>query len=352
MYLISEPSYSTTNWYQSSLAALKNRARKKRVTLAFSTSAADAAEESCAFVLGGSASWISQTVHQLQICGCHPIILSELPNYDLFGKYSSVKTDYNRFMSALYQLFYTCERRRTAFYGMNPASFSDMSRKNAFLSCFAAGEIFENNGSLQQCFDAFWSAHQKEAFDAVICANDFAAVSLLVHLKRAGADPKSIRIAVHSNARLLGRFPEIVSARVDHEAVAAAAFEIAACIEGNPEFIGMHITVDCRPEADGAIQANACVPSPAEIVFESQTDALYTDTELSELMRIEHLLSECDETDIKILRLLGDSADEIAENTFLSDNGVKYRIKKMKKICGVESKREIPLLLSKYDILI
>ena len=82
----------------------------------------------------------------------------------------------------------------------------------------------------------------------------------------------------------------------------------------------------------------------------SEVDSFYGDEELAELMRIEQLLSECDETDVKILHLLAANSADIGESTYLSDNGVKYRIKKMKRICCVASKSEIPQLLEKYGV--
>ena len=78
----------------------------------------------------------------------------------------------------------------------------------------------------KQCFLAFLKAHKKDPFNAVICANDFAAVSLLVHLRSEGMDADKLRIAVHSNARLLRYFPEIISAKVDYTAVASAALRL------------------------------------------------------------------------------------------------------------------------------
>ena len=300
------------------------------------------------FVLGGSAAWISHTVHELQSKNCHPIIVSELPEYSFVGRYSCVKTDYNRVMSFLSSYFMRNGKRRTAFYGMNHASFSDMARKSAFYSCFSDGEIFENNGSLEKCFADFYERHRISSFDSVICANDFAAVSLLAHLRQSGVPTKDICIAVHSNAQILTYFPEILALSVDYSAVATAAFEIADCISANPNFMGMRVTVDCRSDLlpDGAsVSASA---APAFLT----ADTIYDDGELGELMRIDRLLSESDETDIKIIRLLSDGTDNICESTFLSDNGVKYRIKKMKRICGVESKKEIPVLLAKYGIVV
>ncbi|MBQ9774007.1 MAG: hypothetical protein IJW30_06505 [Clostridia bacterium] len=348
MYIVSEPNYATTNWYQNSVAALKNQARKKRVSLTFAEDAAPLDGERCALVLGASASWIVKTLSAMQTVGCHPILINELPDDPLSVRYSCVKTDYRRFMDLLSSYFSAQGRSHTAFYGMNHASFSDLSRKNAFLACFQGGAIFENNGSLSACFADFSRAHAEKPFDSVICANDFAAVSLLNHLRSAGMDTDRICIAVHSNAQLLTRFPEILAVGVDYPAVASAAFEIADCICANPSFAGMRITVD--PSTALWQELPARTPDAALPADAARYDPIYTDGELSELMRIEKLLSACDETDLEILRHLAENCNAIGESTFLSDNGVKYRIKKMKKICNVTSKSEIPPLLSKYGV--
>ena len=345
MFIVSEPNYATTNWYRGCVDALKNQARKKRIQLTFANSAADVAGEKSVLVLGASVAWLGQTVSVLQSMGAHPILLNELPDYPFFGRYSCVKTDYNRFMSMLSAHFLHGGRHRVAFYGMNPASFSDISRKNAFENCFFEGEVFENNGSLFDCFERFFARHGQKPFDAVICANDFAAVSLHTHLRARGVPDGSVCIAVHSNAQLLSFFPDILSVSVDVCAVAAAAFEIADCLADNPSFAGMRVTVEPRASLEGVN-----MPEAPALHGDVPADPIYTDAELSELMRIERLLCACDETDLHILRHLSENCNAIGESAFLSDNGVKYRIKKMKRLCAVTSKSEIPVLLSKYGI--
>lgn len=345
MYVVSEPNYATTNWYHGCMDALKAQARKKRIQLFFADSAEEVAGERSVLVLGASVAWLGQTVETLRRIGAHPIFLNELPDYPFFGRYSCVKTDYNAYMRMLLGHFTGEGRQRTAFYGMNPASYADISRKNAFEACFLGGTVFENNGSLEACFDAFLAAHRQEPFDAVICANDLVAISLLHHLRRAEIAADSLRIAVHSNAQLLTRFPEILSLNVDYASVASAALEIADCLADNPTFAGMRITVEPRTALGEPLQDLGHA-----LYADVPCDPIYTDVEMSELMSIERLLSACDDTDLHILRHLAENCNAIGESAFLSDNGVKYRIKKMKKLCGVASKSEIPVLLAKYGV--
>ncbi len=341
MYIVGEPSYRTSNWYLRILTPLKALSRKKRTVLREADGAqAVETDAGCAFVLGGSAHWITETVRALQMRGVHPIVLSELPDGTLTGRYSRVRTDYRRFVSRLAE----GSEAATAFYGSNPASLSDRARTSAFLSCFPSGEVFENNGSLSHCFEEFYERHAASPFVRVICANDFAAVSLLWHLR--ACDALLPTITVHASGEILSFFPEIRAVRVNPASLASAAFAIVDCIRQNPDFIGMEITVEDTEDARGA----HVLPLAAASV--SPENPFWGDAEMQELMRIEHLLSECDETDRTILRLLRERRRDIGEEAYLSDNGVKYRIKKMKRICAVESKSEIPVLLEKYGIQI
>jgi DNA-binding LacI/PurR family transcriptional regulator len=354
MLVIIEEHYKMSVWCREILDGLRAEARKKRISLWPSSNISDIrrdGEDPAVIIVGSETEWLNLAVTKAKEAGKHPIILSNQSESELQNGVSRVTEDIFGSMGEILRLFAAKGYQQIALYACNPDSASDSFKKEAFLKSGGLPEdIFTNEGSLSFCFDRFYEHYKEKGYGGIVCANDFAAVSLLVHLRSEGVDSKGLRIAVHSNARLLRYFPEIISAMVDYTAVATAAFEIAACIENNPAFIGMRITVDCLPDTE--FEERGIFDSLYATAAKQEGDALYTDGELCELMRIERLMSECDETDVKILRLLSSSADEIAENTFLSDNGVKYRIKKMKRICCVDSKREIPLLLAKYGIVL
>ena len=149
-------------------------------------------------------------------------------------------------------------------------------------------------------------------------------------------------VAVHAAAEFLSYFPEIRTSHVSPTSLCRAAFAVADTVRQNPDFLGMEITVE---DADGGEVALPTLP-----VIAPDPDGFWEDREMNEWMRIEQLLAACDETDLTILRLLREERRDIAEEAYLSDNGVKYRIKKMKRICAVESKRDVIALLEKYGI--
>ena len=343
MYILVESEYSKTNWYKRILFPLKAQARRKRMQICESGSALTLPEsEICAFVMGGNEGWICETVRILQSRGCHPILLNEIDESRIPGPFSRVRSDYRALMESV------SLEGRCAFYGMNPASVSDLARRAAFLDVHPTGEIFENCGSLADCFSSFWARHSDSHFDSVICANDFAAVSLLACLTERGV-ADSVRITVQAQGTILSYFPTIRTVSIDPVSLSAAAFEIADCIIAHPDFIGVSVSVGFVSDGEGEImQGRYRNTEAAEPLLTD--DAFYGDPQLLELLCIERLLSCADQTDLKILHLLATGCRDIAEEAFLSDNGVKYRIKKMKQLCSVSSKNDIPLLLEKYGI--
>ena len=68
------------------------------------------------------------------------------------------------------------------------------------------------------------------------------------------------------------------------------------------------------------------------------------------MLGAENLLSECDDTDIEILKMLanGETYNGIADKCFLSKEAVKYRIKKYISICAAKSKAELLEIMTDF----
>ena len=128
------------------------------------------------------------------------------------------------------------------------------------------------------------------------------------------------------------------------------AFMIADCISKGENVSGIRILSNweiIHRETSSSLPLTA----PGEDnIPPSVQGSFYRDGELIEMMRVETLLSECDKIDLEILEAIleGKKTAEIEERCFLTETAVKYRIKKMKDICFVESRATLRSLLSKY----
>mgnify|MGYP005755143677 FL=1 len=357
MIVISEPAYTVSNWYAQIVAGLKSQARKKRLPLHFYSNMQSAGQSGgCVFIIGSSYSWLYDAVADAHQFGCHPILLNNQPHRSFPGKYSYVSADISLSVSYILQLLTQAGKHEIALYGINPASVADISRKETFAAQRGHADIYYNRTSFLQCFDSFFQKAQEKQYDAVICANDYAAISLIYHLKTLGYNTERLSVISYSNTLLAQRCNSSVSSiELHYEKFGQAAMMISENIEKDPYLTGMNVFVDWKLVfRDTALESEM----QKQISFSSQTDVsrpqdlLFADKELIEMMRLENLLLHCDETDMRILHLLctGTSLYKIAEVCYLTENALKYRIKKMKEICDVPSKTDLIRSFNKYNI--
>lgn len=74
------------------------------------------------------------------------------------------------------------------------------------------------------------------------------------------------------------------------------------------------------------------------------------DDEINEMLKIEKLLNTCDSTDKIIINglLNKQSYENISRKCFLTENAIKYRIKKLLTDCRISDKSSLLKMLKKY----
>ena len=198
--ILRETIYSQSLWGQKLYQSLTEQLRQKRIPFCDIT---DTCPADCdgVFVIATDPSWTRQAIRQLNQAGRRPILLCNRTEPIGGCVYSAVCSDVNTSMKNVLDTLKAQQKTRVALYGVYSRSLSDISRVNALFAwredAFETMEIFENEGSLAQCFHTFYP--RVSEFDAVICANDFAALSLVKHLEE--TDQKALeRLTVISCA--------------------------------------------------------------------------------------------------------------------------------------------------------
>ena len=207
--------------------------------------------------------------------------------------------------------------------------------------------MFYNSVSLSQCFEDF--RQKLDLYDAVICANDYSAISLAKHLE----DQKQIFITSCGGSTLLLNFfsPRITHTGIDYQSIGKAGFDLYSILKKNRNVNSISIYISSCFSAgettDYLPLSGKYVPEPR---FLKENENFYSDPEVNEILKIDTLLNACDKNDLQILeRILNHvTYAQIAEELFMSTNGVKYKIKKMFRICQVASRQEFVTLLKKY----
>jgi DNA-binding CsgD family transcriptional regulator len=140
--------------------------------------------------------------------------------------------------------------------------------------------------------------------------------------------------------------------RIDYEFFGKAGMELSRILQRFDQVNAVNIFL-ASTFCPGETTERIPLPVPTnhrESVTEKSDDRFYADPEIEEMLRVEALLSSCEPEDLELLHrvLAGQTYARIAEELFMSTNGIKYKVKGLCRQCGTQSRRELALLLEKY----
>lgn len=344
--LFVEHGYADSVWCKELLHSLTAELRKRREDHVILRDTDTPGAEDTVFVIGSVFSWLQSTVRRCNDAGVVPILLCTSPQHIPGGRYHCVCSDLVGSMQLLTASVLQSRGARVALYGINPESVGDRAKAEAFLREHPHPEaVFENSTSLAHCYGRF--APLADQFDTVLCANGFAAVSLVQRLRADSPDTLN-RLQVISCAQaLLTRHcrGQITSVDMNFAVFGRTALGIADMVRKQPHIWELTASVKWSVE-DAALQS----PALSFVPEEPARDAFYRDEELQRMLKLENMLVACDDTDMTILTMLlqDKSYAAMAENCYLTEGAVKYRIKNMRSLCDVPGKEALMELLRQY----
>lgn len=249
-----------------------------------------------------------------------------------------------------------CGKRRIAMVGFGMRSINYSFRYHAAMSAVASwGEVFQERDVWrweQDPMDSFRSfARVAREYEAVVCPNDAIAIYLVNYLKQQGITvPDDLFVASFGNMAI-GRYhrPSITSMTMDMQYVGKQAFSVWRHLmksEQSMQRIALRITVPSKilireSTAHMPLQSGVCA------VFPSHQDSFYHQPAISRLVRLEKCISQRDETDMQILRLLmaKKSYEEISDALFISNSTLRYRLNKIYADAGTKGRRGFEALV-------
>lgn len=329
--LLIEPSYGANLWAQAYLAGIREEARKRGWELRLLTDEAEAAGEP-ALLVGSAVGWLKSRLARLTARSI-PCLIAGVPPQGVRCGFAA--PDYEE--AAAVFAVRTPERR--ALFAVHPSSAADEVKKEAFLRQCPDGKIYENSGNLIEA--ARRLARDAGELDAVLCANDVAAMTLRRLLPGNGG-PRLYAFGEQALPREEG----ISLFRMDLFACGAQAVRLCRKLEKEPE-VRRCVWVPCRLEAaDGTGAADTL---PAEPLPELPGD-FYQDPHVGEVFRFKELLAGMDSLDLDILRelLRGARYFDMTESLHTTENTIKYRIKRMTAAMGLKNRAELLKLAGEY----
>ena len=344
--ILCEDIFEESIWCQKIYNGLKKELKKRRMKYSKTSDSNTLSSDDTVYIIGSSYIWINNSISLCNDLNIVPVILCNQITNMLYGKYHSISTDTNECMKQLILSTNTTDPTRIALYGINNNSISDLSRTKSYIEqTNNTSGVFVNNGSLENCFNAF--IPRISEFDTVICVNNYAAISLVKNLsKNCPSALDRLKIISCSSSKLSSVFSKfIIFVDTNFEHYGKAALEISELSEKNPYISGINVMINWNFNSIPLPKATANKSDIAQI------DSFYKDTEIQKLLKVEKLLDVCDDLDMQIIKLLmeGNNYDAIADKCFFAKESIKYRIKKYIKICKLNTKSEFIELINEIN---
>lgn len=296
-------------------------------------------------VIGTSVSWMPRALAFFNDHSIESVFISFDPAETTLPT-GMVRMDYVGACSHLLSYLTACGRRRIAMYGNNPNSSADNIKLRFFRSwCKNRGypaeeRIFYNYADLGACYGRM--RERVGEFDAVICANDIAAVSLLSMLRADGVRvPEDLYVAAFGDSMIAERVsPPLTIATLDHREMGKQAVMLFSYLCKQPSMSSVSVRVRSKLIVRGSTammpdMTVSALPDSDACEFESSIN-FYSDPEAERLLRAETMLSACDGIDMRLLTGLPDgcSLEKLEQELFLTASALQYRKKRLMHIAG------------------
>ncbi|MBQ9325289.1 MAG: LacI family DNA-binding transcriptional regulator [Clostridia bacterium] len=359
--VLTEPNFRSYLWAKQTMEGIAQEANKRKYRFVpleaekFEEIDYDALfgeERRMLIVVGTSVSWMPRTLEFFNARDIESVFISFDPAETSLPT-GMVRMDY---VSAIHHLLCylteDCKRERIAMYAYNPNSSADTIKLRYFRKwcaqrgCSADESTFFNLADLTACYRRF--REKAGQFDAVICANDIAAVSLLSFLRRDGIRvPEELHVTAFGNSQMAMRVhPSLTTSTLDHREMGKQAVLLFSYLSKTPATSSLSSRVRSQLIVR---ESTAMIPDTTRHLFpHSDADAFetsidfYSDPEAEHLLRAETLLNACDETDMLLLERLmqGCSIDSLEHEMYLTTSALHYRKKRLMNLVNCQQTAE------------
>lgn len=342
--IICEESYAETIWCKQLLGGLIKEMKKRRIAYEQTTYEENISQDDRVCIIGVSSVWFQKAIAKCNASEVVPLVLSNQSKCNVEAQYHLICPDMERVAKNLQMAFERAGRKKIALYGANYSADLDKDRTVIFSRLIKEpSDIYTNTGNLENCFRSFLPKAVR--YDAVLCINGYAAVSLVKRLKKENpALLEELVIISFEEVLKHSKYNQWISlADLNLESYGAAAMPVLEMTDLQKDISVITIRMNAKmcgiPEKDAE-----------GVSSHTEEHVLYEDPEIIHMAKIEQLLRDADDMDHHIIAMLLDNAkySDIADSCYMTEGNVKYRVKKYMSTCDCKTKKELLELLQEY----
>lgn len=306
--------------------------------------------------------WIYKYVSLLLSQGIHPLVLSPCSSMGL-NNVSMVSLNDIEATERLCRYFSSNGLERIAYFGYNPNFFSHKVQMSAFVKykrdnklpwMHLHNDCYANFGIIDDCSAVFMT--RVSSYDAVICSTPACAVKLLNDLKKHNLSNHNLKIAAIGSSPLSKLIsPKLTTFEFDAKLCGERAAKLYSTLVNNPDISMLAASISGRLQINEStsfmeekqISTFPTVQPEPEI---HPNFVLSSDTDMSVINRLENLIYKCDDIDIDFIDSVCKNKDMkyFAEEHFISENTLNYRVQNMIKTLGISSRKELYSILCQW----
>ncbi len=342
--LLMEPKEKHSYWADRILHGIQTGIKEAGSLLCASTDLSSFPDLSSRPVLvaGSGTDWLLGTVSLLLKQGAHPVIVNAcmLPFRGL--RCSGVVFELEEILQSCLEGLLAKGKTRCALLGVRQDTAADAAKVSAFrryAPFFEQSDVIFAQSDLESCVEAFATNLSEQGYDAVLCANDTVAIRLIHHLDQQSFDRKGLDIIGIGNS-YVGAGIGLSSIEFDYFEMGRAAVGLHQTLSQHQTDCHMIVSLPCRMVwRESAVLPHIPPALPRHTPSGEKADYFHH-SQVENLIRIESMFQSGDETDRALLYgyAKGESSDTIAENLFFSGRAVRYRLTKLMKKHGFESR--------------
>ena len=364
--LIVEPSFYLTHWYRDTMKGVDHEVTRRNLELKIRVLDDFKNENILKYyrkrrlivILGTSVAWIEKTIVSLSSLGLHPLLIySQFP--DNYYPYSYITLNHMGASSDITAYFLNAGRKRIAFFGMNPASLSDILKFRGFKNTLSASgihfvndDLYANKGFIKETMEAF--AKKYTDYDSILCVNDIVALLLMQYLRTELKIKLDDYYIAGFGDSLVGRVasPSLTTVALDYFEAGRKAVDLYTLLIKRPNIISSSLTISSTIKVRESTGYHKLDLARERVRHKENMERVdfYGDEKIKEVFSIESLLQKCDDLDGSIIDSLLNNLtyEQMVEKLNITMTPLKYRINKMVEAAGLKSKEELLLLILKY----
>ena len=357
---------STTHWIAQYIKGIKDEAKRKGNEVKVIECGLDSSvfpdDIYCAgavIVISGTYNWTKGICSIISSMRLKPIVVGYDASDDINAT-GYVLMDYKKAVYDILDYYISCHRKKVALFAVSLESPADKIKTDAFLSYvgqngerFEQRDIFYFRGMTKNTCESFISVCSD--YDAVIGTNDVSTVILLQMLKSSGVKvPDDIFVSSFGDASISkSTTNELTLALLDCKSVGVQAAKMYNMLSGSDTFSSSVIKLLCPIDVRSStanIPRNVYHTQQKSDKSSSVHSSFFADPNINEIVLAEKLLEKCDTLDIEIIRSLikKEKYIDIADKLHVSENTVKYRIKRLLNFANLDSRAALTELMKGY----